>query len=137
VDLNADGIAGNDPVWIPSGGLEGLPSDWDCALDRRGAYIERNACRLPWVPYLDVGLSLGLVEFGGGTLSLEVDGFNLLEAFDTRTDEALFLVETSGLQVDGSTLSPTLRVNPDLGRELYDTREGRMLRLGIRWGGGR
>ncbi len=137
VDLNADGIAGNDPVWIPSGGLEGLSSDWDCALDRPGAYIERNACRLPWVPYLDLGLSLGLVEFGGGTLSLEVDGFNLLEAFDTRTDEALFLVETSGLQVDGSTLSPTLRVNPDLGRELYDTREGRMLRLGIRWGGGR
>ena len=77
------------------------------------------------------------MEFGGGTLSLEVDGFNLLEAFDTRADEALFRVESSGLQVDGSTVSPTLRVNPDLGRELYDTRDGRMLRLGIRWGGGR
>ncbi len=138
VDLNADGIENNDPAWIPSEGVADLGTEWDCVLESRGTYIERNGCRTPWVSYLDVGLSLGLVEFGGATLSFEVDALNVLDARDGPTDEALFLVDGSaGLQADGTTWSPSLTVNPGLGEELVNLGDGRMLRLGLRWGGGR
>lgn len=138
VDLNADGIAGNDPVFIPGDGVDGLPDRWDCVTDSRGAWLERNSCRLPWIPYLDVGLSLALVRLGGANLSLQVDAFNLLQAYDTTVDDALFLVDPSGgLQTDGTAQLPSLRTNTGLGGELFDSRPGRMIRFGLRWGGGR
>jgi len=138
VDLNADGVWGNDPVVIPDEGLDGIRDSWSCVTEQRGQFVERNSCRLPWVPYLNLGLSLGVVRLGGGVVSLEADVMNLLQAFDTTVDEALLLVDRgSSLQPDGTARSPVLQVNPGFGGELFDTREGRMIRIGIRWGGGR
>lgn len=138
VDLNGDGIWGNDPVVIPETGLDSLDDEWSCVTEQRGQFVERNSCRLPWVPYLNLGLSLGVVRLGGGVVSLEADVMNVLQAFDTSVDEALLLVDRSGgLQPDGSAVSPTLSLNPRFGGELFDIREGRMIRFGIRWGGNR
>ncbi|MDT8340073.1 MAG: carboxypeptidase-like regulatory domain-containing protein [Longimicrobiales bacterium] len=138
VDLDADGVPGNEPVWIAADGLDGLPARWDCVREQRGGFVERNSCTLPDVPYLDIGVSLGLVRLGGGVVSLQVDALNVLQAFDTTVDPALFLVNPSGsLRPDGSALSPDLSLNPRLGGEIFDTRDGRMIRLGLRWGGGR
>jgi hypothetical protein len=136
VDLNADGIAGNDPVFVPASGTEGIAERWPCVEDSRGQFMERNGCRLPWEPYLNVGLSLGLLRVGDSVLSLQVDAMNILQAFDTTVDPALLLVNPgAGLQLDGTSVSPGLGVNGGLGSELFDTRQGRMLRIGIRLGG--
>lgn len=136
VDLNADGVAGNDPVVVPDGGIDGLTDRWSCLDDSRGDFVERNSCRLPWEPYLNVGLSLGLLRLGESVLSLQVDAMNLLQAFDTTIDPALLLVNpAAGLQADGTTVTPDFLVNGRLGGELFDTRQGRMLRIGIRLGG--
>lgn len=136
VDLDADGVAGNEPAHVPAEGLAGLDSRWSCVAEQRGGFVERNSCRLPDIPYLDLGISLGLVEIGRGVISLQVDALNVLQAFDTQTDHALFLVDPdAGLQPDGTALSPVLRLNPGMGGEAYDTRDGRMLRIGLRWGG--
>ncbi|HSG49735.1 MAG TPA: carboxypeptidase-like regulatory domain-containing protein [Longimicrobiales bacterium] len=137
VDLDADGVAGNEPVYVPAQGLDGLDARWTCVADQRGSFVERNSCRLPNVPYLDLGVSLGLVEVAGAVVSLQVDALNILQAFDTQTDHALFLVDpATGLRPDGTALSPVLRLNPGMGGEIYDTRDGRMIRIGVRWGGG-
>lgn len=138
VDLNGDGIWGNDPVVVPETDLETLNERWSCVTEQRGQFVERNSCRLPWVPYLNLGLSLGVARLGGGLVSLEADVMNVLQAFDTTVDPALLLVDGSTpLQPDGTAVSPALRLNPRFGSELFDVREGRMIRIGIRWGGGR
>lgn len=138
VDLNADGIAGNDPLWMSVDELAGVGTDWSCVYQTSNGYVERNACRLPWVPYLDLGFSLGLFHVGGGVVRLRADVLNLLHAFDTTVDEALLLVDPgAGLTPDGTSVSPGFRLNPGFGGELFDTRDGRMIRFGLSWGGDR
>jgi len=135
VDVDADGIAGNEPVLIPSG-LAGSGVDASCVLDDASGFASRNECRTDSLHFLDLGLELGLMRIGGTLLSLQVDGLNLLEAYDRIIDPTLLLVDPDGGFVpDGTAVSPVVTPSADFGQELYNATRGRILRIGLRWGG--
>ena len=136
VDVDADGIAGNEPVLIPSG-LSGSDIDARCVLDDASGFASRNECRTDALHFLDVGLELGITRIGGNVLSLQVDGLNLLEAYDRIVDPTLLLVDpAAGFVPDGTAVSPVVSPSSDFGQELYNATRGRILRIGLRWGGG-
>lgn len=98
-DLNADGTALNDPVYVPRTALDsneirfaGTPGEvaaqqqafehfidtTPCLRSQRGRIMARNSCRSPWVHTLNAAVRQELPNPGGHTLALEVEVFNLL-----------------------------------------------------------
>jgi hypothetical protein len=103
-DLNADGVQGNDLIYVPadvddpseimfrdvtnsSGQVTVSAADQAAAFDRfinsvdclregRGQLLERNSCRAPWSNILDLSLRQSLPSVQGHTLALQVDVFN-------------------------------------------------------------
>jgi hypothetical protein len=74
----------------------------------------------------------------GRSLSLVIDGLNLVETAGGVRDEALLLVDPAApltTSPDGSTVTIPFVVNPDFGSVLYPDSRGRMLRIGLRVGG--
>jgi hypothetical protein len=136
VDLDGDGVPGNEPLLVPAEGLAAAGIDDDCIAGDQGGFASRNACRGDALHHLDVGLSIGLVRLGGSVLSLQVDGLNLLNAQNAVLDPTLLVVDPdSGLSPDGTATSPTLLPSDRFGGVLHDLQDGRMVRIGLRWGG--
>jgi hypothetical protein len=92
-DLNADGIVGNDPLYVPTGlndpfmtfesaqdaeAYDALISSLDCMSEQRGRIMERNSCRNPWQNFLDVSVDQGLPMFGRNRVSVQLGVFNFL-----------------------------------------------------------
>ncbi len=140
VDVNGDGSALNDVAWVPSAGeLSGLLSDWPCLNGQTAAFAERNSCRGPARTGLDVQVRARLTEVGGRRLELTVGAYNLVERVDGLRDAALLLVDPNGSIVtssSGETLTVPLTVNPDFGKVIVPTGLGRVVRIGLRIGGG-
>jgi hypothetical protein len=135
VDMNADGIAGNDPAFVASGGeLGGLTAAWPCLSGQAGGFVERNACRAPDVHSLDLRLAVSLGELTFGRAELVVDGIDLIGADVAVRDRALYLVDPAGEvttdPVSGTTVVPLL-VNPDFGRPLLPLSAGRSIRIAL------
>jgi hypothetical protein len=137
VDLDGDGIPGNEPLRVPSEGLAAAGITSDCVLEDRGRFVTRNGCRRDAVHGLDLGLRIGLVRLGRNVLALQVDGLNLTNSYERLIDPTLVAVDPeSGLTPDGTAISPSLLPAQGFGQERYDTRNGRVVRIGLRWGGG-
>lgn len=107
-DLNADGVNGNDPVWIPntasidtmmfavySGSVGGGASrtisrteqadsfksfvnQMSCLQNQQGQLMARRSCRQPFFSTLDFSLRQSLPSISGHKLTLEADIFNFL-----------------------------------------------------------
>lgn len=136
VDLDGDGIPGNDPVFVPTEGLGPAGIEAPCVLNDQGGFASRNVCRRDALHHLDVGLRVGLFRLGGNVLSLEFDGLNLMDAEDAVIDPTLLVVDPeSGLSPDGTATSPTLLPADRFGGVLHGLQNGRMVRIGLRWGG--
>jgi len=136
VDLDGDGIPGNEPVFVPSRGLGTAGIDATCVVDDQGGFASRNACRGEALHHLDVGLRIGLLRFGANVLSFQIDAFNLMKAQHAVLDPTLLVVDPdSGLSPDGTATSPTLLPSRGFGGVLHDLQDGRMVRIGLRWGG--
>ena len=90
-DANADGITGNDLMFVPK--LAGditlaNPADFDaltqfiatepCLREQRGQVMKRNSCRNPWVGFLDARFGKQITVPGGNRMELTADIFNLL-----------------------------------------------------------
>ena len=90
-DVNADGLAGNDPVYVPRNQSDiflANPADWavvdsminaePCLKAYRGSLLPRNSCRNPWVSFLDMKFMKVIPSIRGHSLELTADIFNVL-----------------------------------------------------------
>jgi hypothetical protein len=90
-DANADGVNGNDMLYIPNSPSEiSLTNDADyarldewingeaCVSEQRGHLMERNSCRNAWTKFLDIRLAKRFNTFGTQGLELSWDVFNFL-----------------------------------------------------------
>lgn len=95
-DANADGVLGNDMLYIPNGATEislSTPADFDrlnlwlageqCLVEQRGQLMERNSCRNPWTKFLDVRLAKRINTFGSQALEVTWDTFNVLNLINS------------------------------------------------------
>lgn len=116
-DLNADGLQGNDPIYVPNnaldpneirfqaasfGGVSYTPEQQAqafedyiessaCLREHRGRILERNTCRNKWTNFLNVSLRQSVPTLRGQALSFQVDVFNFLNLLN----EDWGLVETT------------------------------------------
>jgi hypothetical protein len=94
-DANADGIGNgtqlNDIVYVPRDSLDialATPADWatlngfienePCLRNQRGRILSRNSCRNPWFGTISARVTKGFSTFGGQTLELTADLYNIL-----------------------------------------------------------
>jgi Outer membrane receptor for ferrienterochelin and colicins len=96
-DLNADGTAANDPIYVPrsthdpaeilflgdsagtqAAGFEKFIHDTPCLRRQRGRIVARNSCRGAWFSTSNASLRQSLPSFDGHSLSLQAEVFNLL-----------------------------------------------------------
>jgi hypothetical protein len=104
-DANADGVFGNDLVYVPrnradmttdgNGGsvagfgtaaqqdsvfglLDSYINNEPCLRDNRGRLLPRNSCRNPWQNYLNARLSWAIPTVSGHTLEITADMLNVL-----------------------------------------------------------
>ena len=95
-DANADGITGNDLMYVPKDGGDislATPADYatldqfigsePCLRDQRGKVMARNSCRNPWVGFLDARFGKQITIPGGSRMELTADVFNLLNLLDS------------------------------------------------------
>jgi len=132
-DLNADGIVGNDPLYIPTGlndpnmtfassddaqAYDALINSLDCVSEQRGRIMERNSCRNPWQSFLDLSVNQGLPVFGKNRFSVQLGIFNFLNLLNDDWGQ----IETAGGGVfDSQTV---LRVNEAPGGDPVFTYSG-------------
>ncbi len=98
-DLNADGAAGNDPIYIPRTAFDtaeirfaGSAADVQtqqaaferfidgatCLRHQRGRIMGRNSCRAPWMNVTNLAIRQALPSIREQSLVLELQVFNLL-----------------------------------------------------------
>jgi hypothetical protein len=104
-DLNADGVAGNDPLYVPRSALDtaeirfaGTPAEIvaqqnafeqfiegaPCLRAQRGRIMTRNSCRSPWMHVTNLALRQGLPTPAGNAFQLEVQLFNVLNLLNAQ-----------------------------------------------------
>ena len=140
VDANGDGSALNDVSFVPDDpAVFDLAQRWGCLAIALERFAKRNGCRGGGVHALDLRLGLSIFRLSGRRVELVIEGFNLLESHVGLRDTALLMVDGSRqVSVDPITsdVDVPVTVNPRFGRKLTSTSAGRMLRIGIRFGGG-
>jgi hypothetical protein len=102
-DLNGDGFAGNDPIYIPRNALdineirigagvgaafqqnvaaaqafEQFISSQECLNRQRGQIMERNSCRSPAQHRMDLSVRQAVPTLRGQNVGIQLDVFNLL-----------------------------------------------------------
>jgi len=90
-DANADGIAGNDLVFVPSDpteitlsnpaaydSLQNFISSQSCLAEARGGLLERNSCRNPWQNFFNLRIGWTTPQVKGSGIELTLDIFNFL-----------------------------------------------------------
>lgn len=108
-DLNADGIVGNDLIYVPksttdpneiefqdivsgtstitaaqqASAFETFIKSTPCLADHRGQLLGRNACRNPWQSYTTFSVNQFLPAYDGRTLSVRLDIFNFLNLLNS------------------------------------------------------
>ncbi len=90
-DANADGIAGNDLVFVPADpsqitlsnpgaydSLQAFISGQDCLAKARGQMLERNSCRNPWQDFFNLRFGWTTPQVKGSGIEITLDIFNFL-----------------------------------------------------------
>jgi hypothetical protein len=106
-DLNGDGFAGNDPIYVPTNArdaneiklgsmtaagvftpdtaaqtaFENFINGQPCLNAQRGQIMKRNSCFSPWQNRLDMSIRQGLPEIRGQRFSAQLDIMNAANAF--------------------------------------------------------
>ncbi len=89
-DVNADGLAQNDAVYVPRnqadiflanaadwGALDSMINAEPCLKAYRGSILPRNACRNPWVSFFDMKFSKVIPSVRGHAFEITMDLFNV------------------------------------------------------------
>ncbi len=106
-DVNADGISGNDLVFVPESpeqitlqdsaqyeALNNFIDSQDCLREAKGDFVRRGACRNPWQNVVDVRLGWNSPEWVKGQhLEVQLDIFNFLNL--VNSDWGLFEQEAT------------------------------------------
>jgi outer membrane receptor protein involved in Fe transport len=100
-DVNADGVSGNDLVYVPMYSTDislANPNDWTklnnyinnepCLNEQRGHILRRNSCRNPVQTFLDARLSKTFPTFGGQSVEISADIFNLPRLLGSLLDNS-------------------------------------------------
>lgn len=100
-DMNADGVYGNDLIYVPTNVNDttqivfandsryGTPAEQAAAFDKfinsssclssqRGKILSRNSCRSPWQNIMNVSLRQRLPDVNGHQLAIQLDVYNFL-----------------------------------------------------------
>ena len=137
VDANGDGAFANDPAY-PGGPVSTGLAAFNCEEPATGDPFARNSCRGSAVQSLDLSLRLGAFRFGSSVAEFTVDVLNVIEPELGYRDAALYLVDANGaLNRTGDETAVPLLANENFGEMLFRTDPGRMIRVGLRIGGGR
>jgi hypothetical protein len=131
LDLNGDGVPGNDPATIVVAAAQGR----SCLLGQVGRIAERNSCRDPGIHRLAVRLSLDLRLAQGRMIQLFADGIDLFDSDLAVRDHALYRLdesEGSFLSTDRQNLDLTLIPNDRFGQAVTRLGAGRTVKLGLR-----
>jgi len=97
-DVNGDGVAGNDLVFVPASAsqitlqnpsqftaLQSFINSVDCLRNAAGGFIARNACRNPWEDFLDMRIAWQSPKFKGEQqIEVQWDIFNVLNLLNSR-----------------------------------------------------
>ncbi len=140
-DLNADGVGGNDPIYVPSSASElafvqngsntpaaqaaafdELLDGLECLGSQRGKIMQRGSCRNPWFNSLDFSLRQTLPAIGGHRLTLQADIYNFLNFMNDDWGQYRAngrFPQVTGLTVTGRTADgrPSVQFNPNLAQE--------------------
>ena len=89
-DANGDGLAGNDPIYVPkntadislktpgdSTALFNYINSESCLKNAMGTLLQRNTCRNPWQNYLSARLTKTFPTMRGQSFQVTLDIFNL------------------------------------------------------------
>jgi hypothetical protein len=110
-DANADGLSGNDPVYVPldtndismSTGadftsLNAYVSGEPCLNSARGTILTRNVCRNPWRNFFDARLAKVIPTVSGQSVELSVDAFNVLRLLSFLDEDLGLVRETAAFE---------------------------------------
>jgi len=127
-DVNADGINGNDLVFVPANAGQitlADPTQYDqlakfiegqkCLKEAEGHFVDRGACRNPWTEFLNVRGTWQSPAVMGQRIQVQLDIFNVLNLIDNKL--GLFNQATGFENVNASFLKAVG----------YDTANGRPL----------
>jgi hypothetical protein len=89
-DGNGDGLAGNDPIYVPRDStditlangadwakLNGYINNESCLNSARGTLLKRNTCRNPWQNFINARLTKRFPTLRGQAFEITLDVFNL------------------------------------------------------------
>jgi hypothetical protein len=95
-DVNADGISGNDLVFVPSSAneislmdpttfdaLNAFIETQDCLREARGHFLQRGACRNSWQNTVNLRLSWRSPPLYGQRIEVQWDIFNLMNLLNS------------------------------------------------------
>jgi hypothetical protein len=156
-DLNADGTAANDPIYVPRstsdpseivfGGdnpqaqaqaFDKFINDTPCLDRQRGSIVARNSCRGPWVNTSNVSIHQSLQAFRNHDLSLRLEVFNVLNLL--RSSWGLYRVPNQTIlqhigQTSAVTSQPVFHFDSaKAGSSTQNLDSGYQLQLSLRYG---
>lgn len=123
-DDNGDGLAGNDPIYVPldSASNPGYllhGTDWaklnqlinsqSCLSGARGTLLARNTCRNPWTNFINARIAKSFPTINGQSFQVTLDIFNLPNLINsgwfqnrqTSGFEDVAILQRSGTQANG------------------------------------
>ena len=155
-DLNADGTAANDPIYVPrnandpsevvfagadsaaqAAAFEKFIRETQCLQRQRGRIVARNSCRGPWVNTSNASVRQSLQTVRGHDVSLQLEVFNLLNLLNSswgllRLPNATVLRHTG--QTAGTATQPTFYFDAaKAGTSTQNLESGYQLQLSLRY----
>jgi hypothetical protein len=155
-DLNADGTAANDPIYVPrnasdpsevvfaapdsatqAAAFEKFIRDTPCLRRQRGTIVARNSCRGPWVNTSNASVRQSLQTIRGHDISLQLEVFNLLNLLNSSWG-LLRLPNATVLQHMGQTAGPATQPTfhfdaAKAGTSTQNLESGYQLQLSLRY----
>ena len=155
-DLNADGTAANDPIYVPrnandpsevvfaapdsamqAAAFEEFIRDTPCLRRQRGRIVGRNSCRGPWVNTSNASVRQSLQTIRGHNISLQLEVFNLLNLLNSSWG-LLRLPNTTVLRHMGQTAGPATQPTfsfdaAKAGTSTQNLESGYQLQLSLRY----
>jgi hypothetical protein len=153
-DLNADGTAADDPIYVPrnardrkeivfsgdsaaqGAAFEKFISDTPCLNRQRGRIMARNSCRSAWVNTSNVSVRQSLPMLAGHAASVELGVFNVLNLLnrswgivESRTP---WILGYAG-RTQGTNSQPMFTFDPSVLRNPPNADSGYQLQLSLRY----
>jgi hypothetical protein len=128
-DVNADGINGNDVVFVPANAsqislmdpaqydaLATCINSQDCLKGAKGHFIKRGACRNPWTEFLNVRGTWQSPQVMGQRFEVQLDFFNVLNLVHNKWG---LIDQAASFENANSTFLRAVGYDAAAGRPIY------------------